>query len=124
LRRAVRHHRPRPDRHARHRRRRRGPGRLPRSRHRGGPGMTDVRRARGAVTAIFFLNGLLFGAWAARIPAIRDRLALSDGELGLALALLPVGAIIAMPLAGALAARAGSRRAPRAAFAFACTTIG
>ena len=86
--------------------------------------MTDVRRARGAVTAIFFLNGLLFGAWAARIPAIRDRLALSDGELGLALAFLPVGAIIAMPLAGALAARAGSRRATRAAFALACTTIG
>ena len=86
--------------------------------------MTHARRARGAVTAIFFLNGLLFGAWAARIPAIRDRLALSDGELGLALAFLPVGAIIAMPLAGALAARAGSRRATRAAFALACTTIG
>ena len=86
--------------------------------------MTDARRARGAVTAIFFLNGLLFGAWAARIPAIRDRLALSDGELGLALAFLPIGAIIAMPLAGALAARAGSRRATRAAFALACTTIG
>jgi len=86
--------------------------------------MTDARRARGAVTAIFFLNGLLFGAWAARIPAIRDRLALSDGELGLALAFLPIGAIIAMPLAGALAARAGSRRATRAAFALACATIG
>jgi len=86
--------------------------------------MIDARRARGAVTAIFFLNGLLFGAWAARIPAIRDHLALSDGELGLALAFLPVGAIIAMPLAGALAARAGSRRATRAAFALACTTIG
>jgi MFS family permease len=86
--------------------------------------MSDVRRARGAVTAIFFLNGLLFGAWAARIPAIRDRLGLSDGELGLALAFLPVGAIIAMPLAGALSARAGSRRATRAAFALACTAIG
>ena len=49
---------------------------------------------------------------------------LSAGELGLALAFLPVGAIIAMPLAGALAARAGSRRATRAAFALACTTIG
>jgi MFS family permease len=86
--------------------------------------MTEVRRARGAVTAIFFLNGLLFGSWAARIPAIRDRLSLSDGELGLALAFLPVGAIIAMPLAGALAARAGSRRATRVAFALACTAIG
>jgi MFS family permease len=86
--------------------------------------MTDVRRARGAVTAIFFLCGLLFGTWAARIPAIRDRLALSDGELGLALAFLPVGAILAMPLAGAFAARAGSRRATRVAFALGCTAVG
>ena len=54
----------------------------------------------------------------------RPRSALSDGELGLALAFLPVGAIIAMPLAGALAARVGSRRATRAAFALACTAIG
>ena len=86
--------------------------------------MTDARQARGAVTAIFFLNGILFGAWAARIPAIRDRLALSDGELGLALAFIPIGAIIAMPLAGAIAARAGSRRATRGAFALACTATG
>jgi MFS family permease len=86
--------------------------------------MTDARHARGAVTAIFFLNGLLFGSWAARIPAIRDRLALSDGELGLALAFLPIGAIVAMPLAGALAARVGSRRATRLAFGVACATAG
>ena len=86
--------------------------------------MTDARQARHAVTAIFCLNGLLFGAWAARIPAIRDRLVLSDGELGLALAFLPIGAIVAMPLAGALAARAGSRRATRLAFALACLTTG
>jgi MFS family permease len=86
--------------------------------------MTDARRARGAVTAIFFLNGVVFGAWAARIPAIRDRLALSDGELGLALAFLPIGAIIAMPLAGALAARVGSRRATRLAYTVACVTAG
>jgi MFS family permease len=78
--------------------------------------MTDARRARAAVTAIFFLNGVIFGSWAARIPAIRDRLHLSDGELGLALAFIPVGAIVAMPLAGVLAARVGSRRATRLAF--------
>jgi MFS family permease len=86
--------------------------------------MTDARHARHAVTAIFCLNGLLFGAWAARIPAIRDRLVLSDGELGVALAFLPIGAILAMPLAGALAARAGSRRATRLAFTLACATTG
>jgi MFS family permease len=86
--------------------------------------MTDARRARGAVTAIFLLNGLLFGSWAARIPAIRDRLSLSDGELGIALAFIPIGAIVAMPLAGWLGARVGSRRATRLAFALACLTLG
>ena len=86
--------------------------------------MSEVRRARAAVTAIFLLNGLLFGTWAARIPAIRDRLDLSDGELGLALAFLPIGAIVAMPLAGGFAARVGSRRATRLAFGLACTTVG
>ena len=82
--------------------------------------MSPVRRARGAVTAIFLLNGLVYGSWAARIPAIRDRLGLSDGELGIALACIPIGSIIAMPVAGALAARTGSRRATRAAFALMC----
>jgi MFS family permease len=82
--------------------------------------VSPARRARGAVTAIFLLNGFVYGSWAARIPAIRDRLGLSDGELGIALACIPIGSIIAMPLAGALAARAGSRRATRAAFAVMC----
>jgi MFS family permease len=86
--------------------------------------MTDARQARAAVTAIFLLNGLLFGSWAARIPAIRERLDLSDGELGLALAFLPIGAIVAMPLAGAMAARVGSRRATRIAFAISCLATG
>jgi MFS family permease len=86
--------------------------------------MTEARRARAAVTAIFLLNGLLYGAWAARIPAVRERLALSDGELGLALACIPLGAIAAMPLAGALAAHTGSRRATRLAFAVACLGTG
>ena len=60
-------------------------------------------------------NGSFFGAWATRIPAIRDRLDLSDGQLGLALAAIALGAIVAMPPAGGLAARVGSRTATRGA---------
>jgi len=74
-----------------------------------------ARQARGAVTAVFFLNGFIFGSWAARIPAVRDRVGLSDGELGIALACGAIGSIVAMPLAGARAARVGSRRATRVA---------
>jgi MFS family permease len=73
------------------------------------------RQARGAVAAVFFLNGLIFGSWAARIPAVRDHVGLSDGELGIALACGAIGSIVAMPIAGGRAARIGSRRATRVA---------
>jgi MFS family permease len=82
------------------------------------------KQARGAVTAIFFLNGLVFGEWAARIPAVRDRVGLSDGELGIVLACAAVGSILAMPVAGGRAARIGSRRATRVAFALMCLASG
>jgi MFS family permease len=86
--------------------------------------VTAPRAARGAVTGVFALNGVLFGAWASRIPAVRDRLALSDGELGLALGAVALGAMLAMPVAGALAARTGSRRATRGALVLACLATG
>jgi MFS family permease len=82
--------------------------------------MSEARAARGAVAAVFVLNGLLFGSWAARIPAVRDHVHLSDGQQGLALASLSLGAVLAMPAAGAVAARMGSRRATRVSLALAC----
>jgi MFS family permease len=82
------------------------------------------KQARAAVTAIFLLNGLIFGAWAARIPAVRDRVGLSDGELGIVLACAAIGSILAMPIAGGRAARIGSRRATRGAFALVCLATG
>jgi MFS family permease len=86
--------------------------------------VSPVRRARGAVFVVFLINGLFFGSWAARIPAVRARLGLSDGELGFALACVAIGAILAMPVAGAIAARTGSRRATRAALALLCLATG
>lgn len=80
-------------------------------------------RSRAAVAAVFTLNGVLFGSWAARIPAVRDRVGAGDGQLGLVLACIAVGAVVAMPVAGALAARIGSRRATRAALALYCGAI-
>src|SRR6266508_3909191 len=82
------------------------------------------RQARGAVTAIFFLNGLIFGSWAARIPAVRDHVGLSDGELGIALAFGAIGSIVALPIAGGRAARIGSRRATRVAVALLALAAG
>jgi MFS family permease len=58
---------------------------------------------------MFFVIGLAAGAWAPLVPFARQRLALTDGELGLMLLCLGVGSIVAMPAAGALAARFGCR---------------
>ena len=55
---------------------------------------------------------------------MRDRVGLSDGELGIVLACAAVGSILAMPIAGGRAARIGSRRATRAAFALVCLATG
>jgi MFS family permease len=79
--------------------------------------VSPERAARGAVTAVFFINGALFGSLVARMPAIRDHAGVTNGELGVALASVAVGAVVAMPVAGALAARHGSRGPTRAALA-------
>lgn len=75
----------------------------------------SARRGRVAVTSIFFLNGAGFGAWAARLPAVQDRVGVSEGGLAVALASLTLGALLAMPLAGWAATRFGARPATRAA---------
>jgi len=69
-----------------------------------------MSRARAAVTAIFFLNGVVFVSWYSRLPSIQDRLDLGTGTLGLALLGAPLGLLLAQPLTGALAATVGSRR--------------
>src|SRR5215212_1496623 len=77
----------------------------------------EERRARAATTSIFFMVGWVYAAWATRIPAIKDDLGLSDGELGLAILGLEAGAIVGLPTGGALVAGAGSRHALRIDFA-------
>jgi MFS family permease len=67
--------------------------------------------ARAGVAAVFGLNGFGYGSWVPRIAEIQDKLDLSAGQLGLALFMAAVGALLAMPLAGAAAHRHGSRAA-------------
>jgi len=70
------------------------------------PGMAEQRATR----FVFFIVGFAFAAWAALVPFAKARAGLSDGALGLLLLGLGIGSIIAMPLAGASAARFGCRR--------------
>lgn len=85
--------------------------------------MSPLRAARGAVGAVFFINGMLFGSLVARMPAVRDHAGIDNGELGLALACVATGAVLSMPVAGLLAARHGSRRITRLALVLCCLTV-
>lgn len=66
--------------------------------------------SRVAVAILFLMNGGLFGTWVSRIPAVQTGRGLSHATLGLALLAIAAGALVAMPLAGRLAARFGSHR--------------
>jgi MFS family permease len=66
--------------------------------------------ARWATSALFLANGFGIGVWATQIPRLKTDLALSDGELSLALLSFALGAIILMPLTGWATAHLGSRR--------------
>ncbi len=80
-------------------------------------------RARTAVLAVFTLNGFLFANWVARVPAVRDGLDLSAGALGLLLLAMSTGAVLALPLVGAVVMRVGSRRTVRAAGLLAAASL-
>ena len=70
----------------------------------------DVRPATLATYAAFIASGIGLATWLARIPQIRDQLRLDPSELGLVLLAVSAGAVLALPLAGPLVARIGSRR--------------
>jgi len=82
-----------------------------------------VRAARIAVAYIFFANGATAGNWVTRIPALMDKLDLSVFALSFAFFGAPLGAILAMPFAGRIITRVGSRRTTRLAFLFFCATL-
>src|SRR4051812_7788718 len=60
--------------------------------------VTQMHR-RNAYTG-FGVFGAFWGVWGASLPAIRDRAAVSDGQLGTALLFIGAGALAAMLLAG------------------------
>jgi hypothetical protein len=74
-----------------------------------------LRRARLGTAVSFLLTGVVFGTWAARLPAIKQALELDAGGLAIAFMGLNAGAVMGLQLGGALVPRSGSRAALRVA---------
>jgi len=68
----------------------------------------ELKRARLAVTATFISNGIVVGAFVARIPDIKRTLDISNSTLSLCLLASSLGVFLALPIAGKLCAKHGS----------------
>ncbi len=67
-------------------------------------------RGLAALAFVFFANGAALASFYPHIPSVQERLGIGTGPLGLALLGMAAGALGAMPLAGWLLPRVGSRR--------------
>ena len=78
--------------------------------------MINFTRSTKAVSSIFIFNGALFGAWASRIPSIKQQFDISHQELSILLLLLAAGAIASFPMAGKLTDSLGASRLSKLTF--------
>jgi MFS family permease len=79
--------------------------------------------ARLAVSTLFFVNGAVLASWVAHIPTVKARLTSGDGQLGLVLLAMAGGAVVALPTAGWLVSRLGSRIVSSASAMALCLTM-
>lgn len=70
--------------------------------------MASAKRLWLGLTAAFMVNGMFYGVWASRIPAVAKEFSLSHNALGLLLLLLALGAILCFPIAGRMSDRYGA----------------
>ncbi|WP_316858449.1 MFS transporter [uncultured Cohaesibacter sp.] len=90
----------------------------------GGLPRLTLRTPRRAVTAMFLLNGALFGIWASRVPAISQSLGLSESLLGILLLSMCAGAVSSFPVAGRVCDRYGSAQVTKSiAFTYGLTLV-
>jgi predicted MFS family arabinose efflux permease len=72
----------------------------------------DYRRLRKAAIGtalVFTASGTILGTWVSRLPAVRDHLHASPGQLGGALLAMGIGSLLSMPTTGHLCRRFGTR---------------
>ncbi|MFO7826704.1 MAG: MFS transporter [Cyclobacterium sp.] len=71
--------------------------------------MEPLKIRRLSAGVFFFLTGLCFSSWASRIPDFQERFRLSEGQLGSVLLGMPLGSLLALPLAAWAVFRFGSK---------------
>ncbi|GAA2712269.1 MULTISPECIES: MFS transporter [Streptomyces] len=86
-------------------------------------GSSSAQRARIAMAAVFAVHGAVTGSFATRVPWLQEHTGAGAGALGLALAFPAIGASLAMPLAGRVGHRYGSRTALRALLFLWCASL-
>ncbi|MBJ9143369.1 MFS transporter [Citrobacter braakii] len=75
--------------------------------------MEIAQKGRWAVTTLFFVNGLVTGAWAVQIAQLVSRFHITDKVIGHLILIFGLGALFMMPLSGMAMEKYGSQRIVR-----------
>lgn len=75
--------------------------------------MNQVAAWRNGVITAYAGSGLVFATWVSRIPAIRDDLGLSAGQVGLMLLCMSLGSFVSVASSGLIVLRLGSKLTSR-----------
>ncbi len=84
---------------------------------------SNARAQQHATRAAFFIPGFAAAIWAVLVPFAKARTGVDEGVLGLILLCLGAGSLLAMPLAGLLAARLGCRTVMIATTVMICASL-
>jgi MFS family permease len=71
--------------------------------------MDKLIKQRVSLSTFFFLSGLCFSSWAARIPTIKANFDFNEAELGSVLFAMPISSLMGLPLSGWLVEKFESR---------------
>ena len=75
--------------------------------------MSQVNAWRNGVVTADAGSGLIFASWGSRIPAIRDDLTLTPGQVGLMLLCMSLGSFVSVAASGLIVLRLGSKLTSR-----------
>ncbi|MFQ4148219.1 MFS transporter [Arthrobacter sp. LAPM80] len=75
--------------------------------------MSQVTAWRNGVVTAYAGSGLVFATWVSRIPAIRDDLGLTPGQVGLMLLCMSLGSFVSVAASGLIVLRLGSKLTSR-----------